>query len=211
MMTRPEKFLVVAGLLVGSILASCAGEDDVDRTQANRLPKAMFQGTWYIRSTVTGVPGTSAASFVGILGKLDKIRWEIQEDYLIAYRAYEEIPGTDTAGKAGAKKDPSTYKENPVALFPIKQHFDIKREYNPATGEQTNVIVENASDRPWHEREWIRVDWSSSKLDQQVFGVEDASAKTQAVYFVQPEDGGPDAMRVEDREGKAVDFESSLP
>ncbi len=38
-------------------------------------------------------------------------------------------------------------------MFPIKAHFDIKRDYNAATGEQTNVIVENTTDRPWYDRE----------------------------------------------------------
>src|SRR5687768_1000488 len=108
--------------------ASCAGADDIDRTQPNRLPKSMFAGTWYVRSTVVGVPGTSAASFIGQNGVLEKIRWEIQEQYLLAYRAYEEIPGTDSSGKG----TPGDYHENPVAAFRIESHFDVKRDYNPA-------------------------------------------------------------------------------
>ena len=37
------------------------------------------------------------------------------------------------------------------------------RNYNDATGEQSNV-TENTSDRPWYEREYIRVDWSHNLL-----------------------------------------------
>jgi hypothetical protein len=194
----------ISGLLLAGMLVACAGEEDIDRTQANRLPKAMFQGTWYIRNTVIGVPGTSAASFIGMTGELDKIRWEIQEEYLIAYRAYEEIPGTDSAKKGAS--DPKSYKENPIAVLPIKGHFDIKREYNASTGEQYNVIVENTSDRPWHQRDYLRVDWAASKLNPQSFGGV-SSTPTSAVYFVQAHDKGPDAMRVEDKAGKRIDFE----
>src|SRR5207302_759334 len=49
-----------------------------------------------------------------------------------------------------------------VAAFTIKKHFDIKRDYNPQTGEISNVLVENDSDRPWYEREYIHVDWSKN-------------------------------------------------
>ena len=48
-----------------------------------------------------------------------------------------------------------------VAEFNITSHFDIIRDYNPQTGEQLNVIVENTTDRPWYEREYFRVDWST--------------------------------------------------
>ena len=31
---------------------------------------------------------------------------------------------------------------------------------NPRTGEETNVIVENTTDRPWYDREYMRVECS---------------------------------------------------
>ncbi len=49
-----------------------------------------------------------------------------------------------------------------VAAYPIISHFDIQRDYNPPTGEEINVIDENTSDRPWYEREFMRVDWSKN-------------------------------------------------
>src|SRR6185436_12184231 len=100
-------------LISALLLSSCAGEGDIDRTQPNRLPKSMFEGTWYVRSTVVGVPGTSASAFVGQTGGLEKIRWDIQEEYLLAYWVYEEIPGTDSNGKR-TENNPD-YKENPIA------------------------------------------------------------------------------------------------
>ena len=44
----------------------------------------------------------------------------------------------------------------------VTSHFDVKRDYNPGTGEQTNVIVENTTDRPWNERQFMRAIESSA-------------------------------------------------
>src|SRR5699024_7276290 len=54
------------------------------------------------------------------------------------------------------------YRGQVIAAYRITSHFDIQRQYDPATGEQTNVIVENASDRPWQQRKYMRVDWSQN-------------------------------------------------
>jgi hypothetical protein len=187
------------------LVSACAGQDDIDRTQANRLPKAMFDGTWYVRSTITDVPGTATSSFVGRTGSLEKIRWQIQEDWLLAYRAYEEVPGTDSADRA--QQGSGSYQENPIAAFPIDSHFDIKRDYNAATGEQFNVIGENTMDRPWYEREWIRVDWSNSTVDGVAFWGAGGKVDTNVQFFVQQHEDDPDALRVEDEQGRAIDFE----
>jgi hypothetical protein len=37
-------------------------------------------------------------------------------------------------------------------------------DYNPQTGEELNVVVENTTDRPFYAREYMRVDWSSNKV-----------------------------------------------
>src|SRR4029079_16269140 len=55
----------------------------------------------------------------------------------------------------------------------------IRREYNPGTGEETNVISENEKDRPWSQRQYMRVDWAMHLADvpsgadpsQQLMGV----------------------------------------
>ena len=82
MMTKRNKLLAIALALATFGAFGCVGEDDIDRTQPNRLPKAMFQGAWYVRSTVIGVPGTSAVGFIGSTGTMEKIRWEIQKECL---------------------------------------------------------------------------------------------------------------------------------
>ena len=51
-----------------------------------------------------------------------------------------------------------------VAAFKIESHFDIKRNYNPTTGEELNIIEENTTDSPWYAREYMRVDWSQNLI-----------------------------------------------
>ena len=45
---------------------------------------------------------------------------------------------------------------NPVAAFPVR-HLDVNRAYNAATGEQSNVLVQNVADRMWFDRKFIQV------------------------------------------------------
>ena len=86
-------------------------------------------------------------------------------DTLNARLAYERIAGTDGKGKRydGVEQKP-TNDGQIVASYAIESHFDIRRDYNPQTGEQLNVIVENSQDRPWYEREHMRVDWSKNLI-----------------------------------------------
>jgi len=49
-----------------------------------------------------------------------------------------------------------------AAMFAITKHFDVKRAYNDQTGEEKNIIEENDTDRPWFQREYMRVDWSKN-------------------------------------------------
>ncbi len=192
------------------MLAGCAQDiGDINRVQANKIRKAdLLGGTWYYRQTVVDVPPTSAFAIVGEQSKLEKIRWEIQEDLLIAYRTYELTPGADPAAaidenghtvyapNATPEGHDKGFKEAPVAAFPIVSHFDIKRSYNAATGEQTNVLEENTVDRPWYEREWMRVDWSQNLVTNFDF-ISTADTVQDTAYFVQEEEGGPDAFRRE--------------
>ena len=43
-----------------------------------------------------------------------------------------------------------------MAAYSHPKSIDIRRQYNPTTGEQINVIEENTVDRPWFERQFIR-------------------------------------------------------
>ncbi|HYX90055.1 MAG TPA: zinc-dependent metalloprotease [Myxococcaceae bacterium] len=164
----------LAGALFGSLLVTACGRGPelVDRTQPNYLRKSdLSSGTWYLQDTVVGVPPTSPVTFEGYQGALEKVRFEVQEKYLVAYRSYEYLPGADPSvdrAKSAIGKvvtvDGKPYRGAPVAAWPILSHFDRIREYNPATGEQSNILVENTTDRPWYERDFMRVNWGEQVI-----------------------------------------------
>jgi hypothetical protein len=55
------------------------------------------------------------------------------------------------------------YRGAPMFAYRIDSHFDVKYEYNPNTGEKTNVLVENTTDRYWYERDYVRVGWGGDR------------------------------------------------
>ena len=183
---------------VAATLATGCVQDvpDIDRTQPNRLDKADFEGDWYVAQTVIEVPTTDFFSFVGEQGYMERIRWDIQKDYLIAYRSYPRIEGADPDEEAENADGADGFIENPVAAFPIVGHFDIERDYSSATGEQSNVISENGFDQPWFDRKYMRVDWSTNLITNYEF-ITQAMFWTNLTYFVSEEQGGPDAMYTE--------------
>ena len=159
------------GATVAGLVAGCSPEiKSIDRTQPNALSKSIFSGLWYHRATVIEADPDSptysgffgrGVVYEGIVSGTEKIRWEIQEELLIAYRSYEFVPYAE-----GLTDEGRDFFGAPVAAFPILSHFDIQREYNERTGVETNVISENTTDRPWNERQYIRVDWSENLVRQ---------------------------------------------
>jgi hypothetical protein len=159
------------GVLAAATVVGCARErDPINKVQANALAKKFFVGEmlnngaddpeFYASTTVIDVPyGVQASIFTGATGDLRRVKWEITEKVLNARLTYESIEGVD--GK-GAR---TTNSGQVVASFAIDSHFDIRRDYNPQTGEELNVVTENTSDRPWYTREFMRVDWSSNKVE----------------------------------------------
>lgn len=152
--------LVMAG---GSATAGCASErDPISRVQPDYIKKSDIIGAdpknpteWYMRMTVIDTARSNQFAFPGLQDELRRIRWDIQEHYLVARRSYELVSGSDGKGA-----DPSKNDGVIVAMFPITSQFDIKRAYNDTTREEQNVIVENTTDRAWFDRDYIRVDWS---------------------------------------------------
>ncbi len=191
------RFLLV---LLLAVFSSACAEDvgTIDRTQPNRIKKTYFDGEWFMRQTVVDVPFNTGFTFIGEQSSTYLVQWDIQEKYLIAYKTYEHNPGSDayatnkdgkpygTVCEKGSEVKvigynescPSGYEETskkafygtPVAAYAIDSHFDIKRQYNSSTGEQTNVIIENTSDRPWYERDYIRIDWAENLIANFEFG-----------------------------------------
>ena len=94
---------------------------------------------------------------------LTRVRWEITENYLNARLSYELVSNSDGKGNLvnGLVKK-TTNDGQIVASYKITSQFDIRRAYNPTTGEELNVVVENSTDRPWYQRDYFRVDWSQN-------------------------------------------------
>ncbi|MFN7145901.1 MAG: hypothetical protein ACK4YP_19145, partial [Myxococcota bacterium] len=183
-------------LLLGlSFLSGCADDvGDIDRTQANRVKKSLFRGEWIYRATIIDVPPTAGFTFIGEQTESEKIVWDIQEGFLLAYRAYEHIEGQEQF----AQRPGVPWQGAPIAAWAITSHFDIIRDYNPGTGEQTNVIVENTTDRRWFEREYMRVDWSRNLIADFNF-VTSVVKQNPIAYFVQESDlANPDRPKLEE-------------
>lgn len=172
MTSRPFSLPVPAGwLLAVSLLLplfGCASERPaINRVQANALSKDFFVGdvadpdddpVFLVRNFV--VDASASQELVGLssASALERVRFHITENMLFARRAYSLIDGDEK----GTTEQPNG---DIIAAYAIDSHFDIRRAYSSATGEELNVVEENTSDRPWHEREYFRVDWSENKVD----------------------------------------------
>jgi hypothetical protein len=183
--------LAMLGIAGAMVLAGsgCAGErDPINQVQVGAMPKSFFIGEkfadtsddpeFYFRTTVVDV--ASAAGSESLFTNSDaqptvRIRWEVTETELNARLSYELINDTDKQGtnsptpRADDPRTPdkparTTQDGQIVASFTIVKQFDIRRDYNSSTGEENNIILENDKDRPWQEREYIRVDWSKNLI-----------------------------------------------
>jgi len=161
MRTMMTAWIVLVLVSLMTFVGGCAQVvGDIDRTQPNRVNKQIFQGEWYLSRTVIDVPYTTNFVVVGDTAELERVRWEVQKDLLIAFRTYDRVEGTDKATQMTGGE----YQGAPIVAYKVLSHFDVQRQYSPGTGEQMNVIEENTTDRPWYERQYVRVDWSQNVL-----------------------------------------------
>jgi len=153
---------LVLSLAVG---VGCAGDqEDINLVQPGYVKKSDLLGkSWYYRKTV--VDGAETNSYLGVgsgsLYVIERIRFDITKNSLVAYQDYPTVDGAQLDAEDG--EEASEYGA-PIAIWPIESHFDIRRSYNSATAEETNVISENM-ERDWNEREFMRVAWSSFSFD----------------------------------------------
>jgi hypothetical protein len=200
MHSMPTRWLALAG---AALFAACAQPNgDINKVQPNVTKKAdLLGGQWYFRNTVNWTPSTTGFTFAGETGNLEKIVFEIQEKTLVGYRAYPYILGAESKVDLSSKPSGTTsggqvYYGSPLVAYPIQSQFDIQRNYNAATGETGNVISENASDRPWNQREYIRVDWSASLINKDsgmgwnTMG--NAAGASDITAWIQPNEPGSD-------------------
>jgi hypothetical protein len=126
---------------------------DRSLVQPLAFSKKQFTGEWFYMKTVYEAPYESGY-FTGQGGwpMGTRIRFEVTERYLYAFNASPNVRKTES-------------EVTPVAAWPISRHFDIKPRLNFATGEPSNVIVEESFDGiPWYQRKYMRVHWESSVI-----------------------------------------------
>src|SRR5262245_39166805 len=137
--------------------------DDINQVQPGYVRKSIFEqdSEWYYRRTIVKSETTNALVIEGSGDlPLERIKWRIEERHLVAYKPYVSIPGSGTDEYEG-----TTDVRGPVlAVFPIVSHFDIIRGYDSTTGNETNIISENASDRTWDKREYMRVNFAIDEI-----------------------------------------------
>ncbi len=163
------------GAIVGAVVwgsVGCAQErDPINRVQPNALDKSFFLGAnlqdpkddpeFYMRNTVIDVPygaGQDGLFTATYAQPVSRVRWEVLENAIVARQVHEHVENSDHNGTR------RTQTGQVVAMFAIQGHFDVRRAYNPQTGEELNVVEENSSDRPWYQRQYIRVDWSRNMV-----------------------------------------------
>ncbi len=170
-MTLHRTTLLVAALTLCALAVGCAQQvPAINRVQPYALDKTWFVGKdlqdakddpeFWSRATLIDV-GYGAAQdglFTSTYAQpTTRIKWQVTEKFLIGRLAYERINNSDGKGVGQ-----STENGIIVCSYPITSHFDIKKDYNPTTGEELNVVGENSSDRPWYDRAYMHVDFSKN-------------------------------------------------
>jgi hypothetical protein len=195
---RSWLFAAALGLAGAAGLASCADERPARSfVQPNVILKTDLNGTFYYLQTVTNSPPTNGAMFIGQSSSLLKIKFDIEQNFLYARRAYPQVANSEDAEVSAGPN----YMGEPLAAWAITSQFDIIRDYNSTTGEQTNAIIES-QERPWNEREFIRVDWSKNLITDYVgLGLDiffsDGQGAVEGVSYWQSDPTQPDAMHLE--------------
>ena len=171
----------IAALALSAGVGGCfERQPTVDRVQTNLIDKSVFEGEWWYTRTVVDVaddalfaasttpafspwPGAvSSFDLVQNSGVVGRIRWVIDENFLYAYRSTETIIGSNLDA------EDEDFRGSPLAVYRILGHVDVRQEFNPITGEPSNVISE-ATDRQWYDRGFVRVDWSTNLVSFGLF------------------------------------------
>ncbi len=147
---------LLAALAIAVVGSACGEAIDINRVAPGAVNKSVFTDEWYARAVVVDKQFGSDMTFVGAEGSMERIKWEITENYLVGFRSYEKVPGSDPSNPG---------EQSVIVMFPIMKHFDIRRQYNTVNGVESNVVEENDFDRPWWQRDYIRVGWNTQHAD----------------------------------------------
>ena len=105
--------IMIALSLFSLGISGCAERvKDINRVQPNLIAKSDLEGEWYMLQTVVDMPPTSYFTFIGETSMLERVRWEVQEELLVAYRSYERLRGAT----APTTRAPFDGQEAPVAI-----------------------------------------------------------------------------------------------
>ena len=155
-MLQNRKLITTMLIAMFMVALGCAEERPPrSYVQPHVLAKTDFTGEWYYVPTVVDVGFASTVTFIGETSMdVAIIKWDIQEDTLLARLAYDRINGAEVSSH-------EDWKGEIIGSWGITQ-FDIIRDYNASTGEETNIIRET-TERPWYQREFMRIDWCLNK------------------------------------------------
>ena len=217
--------LAVASLSLGA--SACADPEEIDRVQPDLVDKSALEGEWYGLTTVVRTPYATSEVFPGLQGTLERGIWQVEKDYLYFYRTYEAVGGAEAQGirsdidtplldadgnpvtyertnEDGTKETVTryVYRSSPIRKFPISAHVDVRRSYNPMTGEPSNVRVEDSSEKFWFERNAMRIDFGKNEAKDYADLAFDASVVT--IY--EGEEGPEDIKLRQQDEGRYIDF-----
>lgn len=195
-----------------ALVAGCSTYQPLrDTTQPGKIKKsALTDGSeWYMLTTVIEAPYEAAFTFPGEASELYKVKWVVEKNYLYAYKTYELIKGTEFAD---AQEE---YLGEPVAAYRIEAHLDVWKQYNPVTGEEMPVVYES-QERPWWEREWIRVDWSTNLVKGWNYMMESlckwsGDVVSDPVAYYPTKEGDPEQFYVSVRGKTDADFGEVTP
>src|SRR5690606_36664333 len=89
--SRLAALLLSVGVVVGA--AACfEPPQDINRVQPNYTDKNDLRGEWYTRQMIVDKQYHMSYPFIGYEGPLDRVRFEILQDRLVAFRSYEKVP-----------------------------------------------------------------------------------------------------------------------
>ena len=165
-------FVATLGLLAGGALGCAEEREPINRVQPNALAKSFFVGDdlrddaddpeFWTQGTVVDV-GYGAAQdglFTSTYAQpVGRIKWQITEDLLIGRLTYERIEDTD--GKKGVGKSTDQGVDRRRVPHHVALRHSSRVQPDDGRGARTSSS-RTASDRPWYEREYFRVDWSQN-------------------------------------------------